>query len=67
MNIRNIPTVITACCILHNVCEVHGDRFNKSWMEEHSDALEQPPSAETTAVTSDAATAIQNSLVQYYT
>lgn len=67
MNIQNIPTVITACCILHNVCEVHGDRFNESWMEEHSDALEQPPSTGTTAVTSDAATAIRNSLVQYYT
>ena len=67
MNIQNVPTVITACCILHNVCEVHGDRFNESWMEEHSDALEQPPSTGTTAVTSDAATAIRNSLVQYYT
>ena len=67
MNIQNVPTVITACCILHNVCEVHRDRFNESWMEEHSDALEQPPSAGTTAVTSDAATAIRNSLVQYYT
>ena len=24
MNIDNIPCVITACCILHNMCEVHG-------------------------------------------
>ena len=30
-----------------------GDCFNESWMEEHSDALEQPPLAGTTAVTSD--------------
>ena len=30
MNIQNVPTVITACCILHNVCEVHGDCFNES-------------------------------------
>lgn len=51
--------LLTACCILHNVlCEVHGDRFNESWMEEHSNALEQPPSAGRTAVISDAAPAI---------
>ena len=66
MNIQQIPTVITACCILHNVCEIHGDHFNESWIEEQSDTSEQPPSAGTTAITSNAAIIIRNSLVQYY-
>ena len=65
MVIEHIPTVITACCILHNICEAHGDRFNEKWIEKHCDLLEQPPSAGTTAVTSDAATTIHNSLVEY--
>lgn len=27
-----IPTMITACCILHNVCEKHNDGFNSEWL-----------------------------------
>ena len=25
MRIVNVPTVIAACCVLHNVCQIHGD------------------------------------------
>ncbi|XP_005999530.1 uncharacterized protein LOC102349566 [Latimeria chalumnae] len=28
-----IPTMILACCILHNICEVHNDHFNEEWLE----------------------------------
>lgn len=24
-----LPTMITACCVLHNICEVHGERFDE--------------------------------------
>jgi len=34
MFVGNVPNVILACCILHNICEVHGDVFNDEWMEE---------------------------------
>ncbi|XP_067871924.1 uncharacterized protein [Heterodontus francisci] len=27
-----IPTMITACCILHNICEKHNDGFNNDWL-----------------------------------
>ena len=37
----NIPCVVTACCILHNMCEVHGDCFNDLWMED-VDVSSQP-------------------------
>uniref|UniRef100_A0A674F409 DDE Tnp4 domain-containing protein n=1 Tax=Salmo trutta TaxID=8032 RepID=A0A674F409_SALTR len=26
-----VPTMILACCILHNVCEAHGDLFRGEW------------------------------------
>ena len=32
MNVSNIPHVITAACILHNVCEVHHEHFNDAWI-----------------------------------
>ena len=28
MHTDHIPVVISACCILHNMCEIHGDGFN---------------------------------------
>ena len=24
-----VPTIISACCVLHNVCEVHGESLNE--------------------------------------
>ena len=61
--ISNVPHVIMACCILHNICEVHGEAINKVWLDDvHSD---QPTSATITG-TSSAAEDIRNTLVQYY-
>uniref|UniRef100_A0A8C8RH98 Putative nuclease HARBI1 n=1 Tax=Pelusios castaneus TaxID=367368 RepID=A0A8C8RH98_9SAUR len=34
LNEDNIPTVISACCVLHNICENRGERFNSSWSME---------------------------------
>ena len=28
-----VPELVAACCVLHNMCEVHGDLFNDSWLE----------------------------------
>ena len=30
---RDVPKLVAACCVLHNVCEIHGDKFNDQWME----------------------------------
>lgn len=27
VDIMNVPNVITACCVLHNICEVEGEVF----------------------------------------
>jgi len=32
MSIDNVLTVVAACCVLHNICEVHGDEFNNEWL-----------------------------------
>ena len=44
MSTEHIPTVITACCILHNICEIHGEYFNDSWLADNTE-YEQPSSS----------------------
>ena len=33
VNVRYVPVLVAACCILHNICEIHGERFDQGWME----------------------------------
>ena len=32
VSVCDVPELVAACCVLHNVCEVHGDRFNNEWI-----------------------------------
>ncbi len=34
MYIENIPNIIAACCVLHNICEIHDDTFNEEWLQD---------------------------------
>ena len=43
MHIDDVPHIIAACCVLHNVCEIHQDSFNEDWLEE-VDLSSQPES-----------------------
>ena len=33
MLVTNVRNVIAACCMLHNICEIHGGVFNEEWLE----------------------------------
>jgi len=70
-DIDNIPTIITACCILHNMCEVHGEAFVDNWMDEvrrdeqpHFHCVDLDDSTTRTMATSDARS-VRNALVQH--
>ena len=32
INIKKLPTYITACCVLQNLCDVHGDSCEDDWV-----------------------------------
>ncbi|XP_077476254.1 uncharacterized protein LOC144089370 [Stigmatopora argus] len=38
-----VPAMIQACCILHNVCESHGDSFNGEWLAEVAETESPEP------------------------
>ena len=40
--IEDLPTVISACCVLHNPCEVHRDCFNREWLQDIAAEPSQP-------------------------
>ena len=37
---EDISTIITACCVLNNICEVHKNDFDDEWLEECADTLQ---------------------------
>ena len=65
MDIENIPFIVTACCIFHNMCEMNGDRFNKLWLEGINNST-QPVAKVSDSNSSSSAQVIRNALVDYY-
>lgn len=66
-NISFLPTLVTACCVLHNLCEVHGDSFNDDWLPEED--RDEPATAQTAAAVQTptaGAVAIRNALCDYF-
>ena len=33
VSVEDVPSVIATCCVLHNICEMHGDTFDESLLE----------------------------------
>ena len=65
MHVRNIPNVVAVACILHNMCEVHGDAFNDAWLET-SDNSSQPPTTACHSSTSNGPKRVRDALVHYF-
>ena len=38
MKLDYLSTAVTACCILHNICEVHHDEFDEQWQDDVNDS-----------------------------
>ena len=69
MDLRNIPIVISACCVLRNMCEIHGDAFNDSWLQQdstHNSQYLQPPTIIHHGGTSNRPKEIRDALVTYF-
>jgi len=62
MLVKNVPIVIAAACVLHNMCEIHGKKFSESWansVPDDSDLLVH-------SSTHRRSTSIREALVQYF-
>jgi len=66
MLVENLPNIVAACCVLHNICEIHGDTFNDEWMQAlNGDSV---PSEQETPITKNTRDGhdIREALVEYF-
>ena len=66
VDVGDVPELVTACCVLHNICEVHGEDFNDDWLE----GVESQVSSSGIAVPSqpqDSAVGIRDALKSHFT
>ena len=67
MLVENVPTIIAAACILHNVCEIHNETFDESWLSLcHEDTLPQPSVGDRRAGGGDRAKEVRDGLVRHF-
>ena len=65
MHVSNIPHVITAACILHNVCQIHCEHFNDTWMQSGEVDYVQPETVARDTLTGLPQN-VRNALVEYF-
>ena len=65
MSTETIPTVITACCILHNICEILGEYFNDSWLADNTEYEQLSSSTTTLIALTGASHEVRNTLMEY--
>ena len=66
MHIENVQHVIAACCVLHNICEIHGDSIDDDWMEGTDSDLQQPDSRHSPSdISTDRPAGIRDALVRH--
>ena len=62
--LENVPNVVAACVVLHNLCEMYGDHFESEWKLSERCEVEADTSHRTTSE-NESASSIRNALAQY--
>ena len=67
VDVGDVPEVVAASCVLHNICERHGEEFSEEWLEGvESPASECGSVVTTTAQPQDSAISIRDTLTSYF-
>ena len=64
VDINDVPTIVTTCCVLHNMCELSGDLFMQDWLLEEDD--QEPTSFPITVHAENSAVEIRDALTLYF-
>ena len=63
MSVDNVPTVVCACCILHNICQIHKENFNDEWLDDVDPSASME---ETSSTVGGSGESTREALVQYF-
>ena len=68
MRVDHIPNIVAAACILHNMCEVHGELFNDAWLQDINgmDGIVQPQTVAIRDGSSYGPKLVRDALVHYF-
>ena len=64
MRLDYLCNAVIACCVLHNICEVHQDAFDEQWLVEVT-PVPRPSSTGSILPTSSTASSIRNAFSDY--
>ena len=62
--LENVPHVVSACIVVHNMCELYGDNFLEEWTARSSTDSITPPSPSSTGST--VASDIRDAIIKCY-
>ena len=51
VKLDDVAMIIMTCCVLHNVCEIHGEEFDDMWLEDNKNHLYPQPDNESSSNT----------------
>ena len=67
VDVSDAPELIAACCVLHNICEIHGEAFNEEWLEGvESRTSERGSTMAATLQPQDSAVSTRNALTSHF-
>ena len=67
VDVCDAPEMVAACCVLHNICEVHGDAFDEEWLEGVERRDPQCASANASSThPAESAVNIRNAFMSYF-
>ena len=66
VDVCDAPEIVAACCVLHNVCEIHGDAFDEQWMEGVERDFEESSSVTAHAQPTESSINIRNAFMSYF-
>ena len=64
---EDVPDVVGACCVLHNICQTLGDAFDEHWLESSQEPQDSLPALVTPpVVTSTDASNIRRAIMLHF-
>ena len=68
-NIKIVSKLVTACCVLHNLCEQYGDACEEEWIVHPSgidDTAHVPSATPSVSLLTSSATRIREALCDFF-